>query len=452
VTNRLLGLGSALVTAIAMAGWGFPAAMAASDPVRPASTAPPTTATTSTGTPVTIPISPAGSLGNYNLSSSSYAIAWRFVLAEDTTIDRWYFAVNGEGADCAGGRDGYGSGDGGIHLGRITAVDPNTGFPTATLAAEQVNACEAYERAKREFALPDRHQAQYVQFAPTALKAGTMYAFVLTNVDPDPGDGGGDSGNHMSPNLNFADVDDMGPHARNTLDAAAPGAAYGVDPRETVMWSDDNASTWQFGDDVGWYAPDDGNGAMWPGGYRVAGGTNVPHGWKYMNWPEERTVSVQYTAAVDGVLVQAGGASSEDDVGVVTVRNLDTGESATTADLGTGLVGSALSQAVKVDAGQVYEVSTDGDVDTGSASPWDQIFDASASGPTQDVSSCPDCRHAADRPMLYALRSVSSGETSENPAQRSPPTTTVVIVAITAVVAAVVALLGRRRGWWRQQH
>ena len=60
-----------------------------------------------------MPISPAGYLGQFNLSSPSYAIANRFVPAQNVTIDRWYYAVNGEGSDCIGGRSGYGAGNGG---------------------------------------------------------------------------------------------------------------------------------------------------------------------------------------------------------------------------------------------------------------------------------------------------------------------------------------------------
>jgi hypothetical protein len=402
--NRLVGLGSALGATFALSMIllipGDP--VAGPDPYRLTSTrldvpaAPPTTSSP-------VPISPAGGLGNFNLSSSSYAIARRFVLTEDTTIDLWYFAINGEGADCVDGRDGYGSGNGGIHLGRIMAVDQHTGLPTETLASEEVNACDAFERAKEEFDLGDRHQAHYIEFAPITLQADTMYAFVLTNVDPDPGDGGGDSaGNHMSPNLNFADLDDMGPHGRNTLDASAPGAAYGVDPRETTMWSENSGETWTFGDEVGWYGKDDGDGGMWPSGYRIAGGENVAHGWIYMNWPDEGPASVSYTAAADGVLTEAGGASSEDDVGVVTVTNVDTGVAAATADLETGLVKSTLDRPVPVTRGQIYVVSTDGDVDTGSADDWDRVFDFSTPRTRQAVSSCPDCSAAADRPMLYA--------------------------------------------------
>lgn len=389
-----------------------PAAPAPITPTPPSTPAPPVAPAQPGGeSPLTpaatgyrgVPISPAGFLGQFNLSSSSYVMANRFILASDVTIDRWYFAMNGEGANCVGGRDGYGSGNGGVHYGRIVNVDQSTGLPTEeVLASETVNACEAYERIRSEFGLSSTHQAQYVEFPPLALQAGQMYAFVLSNTDPDPGSGGGaSSGNHMSPNLNFADLEEMGPHGANTLDPNAPEAAYGLDPRETTMWSEDSGTTWQFGDRVGWYDVGDGSGRMWPGGYRVAGGSNVPHGWVYMNWPGEGAATITHTATTDASLTEAGGASSDGGVGVITVENLDTGVTATTESLSTGLVSGPLSQSVPVATGQRYEVRTSGVVDTGSAGFWDQIFELGTAGSAYE-SDCSNCNSPTDRPMLYA--------------------------------------------------
>jgi hypothetical protein len=351
-----------------------------------------------------VPISPAGYLGQFNLSSPSYAIANRFVPAQNVTIDRWYYAVNGEGADCIEGRSGYGAGDGGVEFGRIVNVSQDTGLPTNTvLGAEQINGCDAQKRAAAEFGLPDDHQVHFVQFAPVALKAGQMYAFVLSNVDPDPGDGGSSpDGNHMSANLNFANLAEMGPNGKNTLDANAAGATYGLDPRSTTMWSNDSGSTWKFGDQVGWYSDGNGQGRMWPGGYRVAGGPNIPNGWPYMNWPREGPAKVTFTAPSEETLVRAGGASSSKDVGVITVQNLDTNVSATTPEFSKGLVGGALSQPVTVAKGQRYVVSTDGSVDTGSAEFWDRVYDLNSVEGASYTSSCQACADPLDRPMLYA--------------------------------------------------
>ena len=361
----------------------------------------------------TIPISPAGHLGNFNLSSSSYAIARRFVLPSNATIDRWYYAINAEGADCVDGRDGYGHGDGGIEYGRIVEVDNATGLPTATvLGGEQVNGCEAQRRAAQEFRLSENHQIHFVQFPAVPLAANQMYAFVLSNVDADPGNGGASSdGNYTSANLNFAELDQMGPNGKNTLDPNSPGATFDLDPRETTMWSDDSGATWKFGDEVGWYDVGNGEGRMWPGGYRIAGGPNVPAGWVYMNWPDEGQASITYTALNNETLTYAGGASSEEDVGVIRVENLETGDSAATENLGTGLVGGTLSKPVPVTEGQRYVVSSDGTVDTGSADFGEKVFDFGPEGPGGYESSCPACDSPQDHPMLYA----SSGSAASQP-------------------------------------
>ncbi|MGD9526939.1 hypothetical protein [Pseudonocardia sp.] len=435
-------LAGAAVTAAVVGVLALTLAAAAGATVAPADSTP-------QGSVTSIPISPAGGLGQMNLSSSDYGIARRFVLPQDVTIDRWYFAVNGEGSECVGGRDGYGSGDGGTWLGSIVTVDPATGLPTDdVLASEQVNACVAYERAGREFGLSNRHQAQYVQFPPLALKADTLYAFVLRNVDSSPGDGGGDSvGNHMSPNLDVARLAEMGPNGRNTLDPRATGAVYGVDPRETTMWTGDAGQTWEFGSDIGWYRLGKDRGGWWPSGYRIAGGDNVAHGWAYMNWPDDESASVTLTAAADGVLVEAGGASDNENVGVITVENDQTGASGRTTDLGPGLVSGTLDHPVQVLRGQQYTVSNSGEVDIGSGDPWGRVFNTPEPG--ADASTCPDCAEPTDRPMLYA--STINTETAAAPGapgsgMASAMSTALVIGAVVAAAAGVATLLLLRRG------
>jgi hypothetical protein len=168
------------------------------------------------------------------------------------------------------------------------------------------------------------------------------------------------------------------------------------------MWSDDSGSTWKFGDQVGWYSDGNGQGRMWPGGYRIAGGPNIPNGWPYMNWPRDGAAQITFTASSEQTLVRAGGASSKQAVGVITVHNLDTNVSATTGDLGNGLVGGPLSQPVSVAKGQRYVVSTEGSVDTGSAEFWDRVYDLSSVEGGSYTSSCEACADPLDHPMLYA--------------------------------------------------
>lgn len=353
---------------------------------------------------LTIPISPAGGLGQFNLSSNAYQIANRFVLPQGVTVDRWYFAINGEGADCVGGRRGYGNGNGGLEYGRIVEVDQSTGLPTSTiLGSERVNACDNYDRAMSEFGLEREHQVQFVQFTPVTLRANTMYAFVLSNEDPDPGDGrDGPTGNYMSPNLNLGDLKQFGPNARNTLEATATGAVDNLDPRETTMWSSDQGLTWSFGDRVGWYQVGNGSGRLWPGGYRIAGGANLPRGWPYMNWPSDGPGSITITAPVSHTFTIAGGSSSSGKVGVITVTNDSTGDSATTESLGAGLVNGSLSKPVAVAKGETYTIETRGTVGTGSAASWDKIYKLGTIQPFVYTSSCRECGSPQDHPMLYA--------------------------------------------------
>jgi hypothetical protein len=356
-----------------------------------------------------IPVSPAGYLGNFNLTSRSYVMANRFVLDKDTTIDRWYANIVGEGTDCVGGRTGYGDGNGGTLYGRIVEVDQSTGRPTGTvLGEERVNGCESWRRAKAEFSLIQTHAAHFFQFSPVTLRGNKMYAFLLSNVDPNPGYGawrsGADNGNHMSTDHNFAPLSQMGPHGTNTLDPNAPGALYGLDPRETTMWSSDTGGSWKFGDQVGWYQLGNGRGRMWTGaGYRVAGtNKNVAHGWPYNNDPGEGSATVTFKSSPKAVTItQAGGSSSAGGVGTVTVTNLRTGESGSTSSLGTGLSRGSLSRPVHVAVGDSYTIKNTGVVDTGDGHRA-RVFGLGQESPFLYSSSGSKVAQQYDRPMLFA--------------------------------------------------
>lgn len=356
-----------------------------------------------------IPVSPAGFLGNFNLTSRSYVVANRFVLDRQRTIDRWYANVVGEGTDCVGGRTGYGDGDGGTLWGRIVEVNQTTGMPTGVvLGEERVNGCTSWQRAKNEFSLIQTHAAQYFQFPAVTLEADRMYAFLLSNVHSNPGSGGwisgGDNGNHMSTDHNFAPLSQMGPHGRNNLDPAAPGALYGLDPRETTMWSGDTGSSWKFGDQVGWYQIGNGQGRMWTGaGYRIASsGENVAHGWPYNNDPGEAAATVTFKNAPKAVTVtRAGGSSSTGNVGVVTVKNLRTGVQGQTASLGTGVQRGNLSTSVPIAAGDSYTVANSGVVDTGDGHRAN-VFKLGQKSPFEYSSSGSQVSSSTDMPMLFA--------------------------------------------------
>lgn len=332
------------------------------------------------------PLAPSGGLGQYNLSKNNYVMGFRFVFDKQQTIDRWYFSINGEGASCVGGRTGYGNGNGGMHYGRIVEVDQTTGLPTSTvLASESVNGCTAHNRAKSEYGLNTDHQIHFVQFSnPVTIQPDKMYAFLLSNTDPNPGcssSSGGSCGNHMSPNLNYASVSQLGPNGRNNVDRDAPGATYGLDPRETVLWSKDTGQSWIFGDGVGWYDTNDGNTMMWIVGYRPVGGQGTAHGWPWFNWPGESSgQTVTFKNSPKSVtLTHAGGSGSS--VGTITVTNTSTGVSGKTSSLGSGMVRGQLDKPVPVAAGQSYTVRASGSVEMGASTGTKEAFGLGSRAP-----------------------------------------------------------------------
>ena len=354
-----------------------------------------------------IPVSPAGYLGQFNLSSRSYQIANRFVLDDTQTIDRWYQTLIAEGTTCVGGRGGYGHGNGGLLWGRIVEVNQTTGLPTGrVLAEERVNGCTGWLRAKNEFGLPQLHSTQYFQFPAVTLQANRMYAFLLSNLDPNPGNGGGGTagGNHLSADTNFAKLSQMGPHGKNNLNPNASGAMYGLDPRETTMWSDNSGGNWDFGDQVGWYQQGSGEGRMWNGaGYRIAGShVNVAHGWPYINWPGEGSATVTMKNSPKAVTVtRAGGASSNGSVGTVTVRNTRTGVSGRTSSLGSGVQRGTLDNPVPIARGDSYTITNTGVVDTGDGGKA-PVFGLGNRGAFDYASSGSQVSASTDRPMLFA--------------------------------------------------
>jgi hypothetical protein len=162
-----------------------------------------------------------------------------------------------------------------------------------------------------------------------------------------------------------------GPNGRNTLDRNAPGAMAGLDPREAVAWSTDGGLSWGWGREVG--------AGPVPGDYSGSGDDGVRLPW--YAWQEQSGAPLQsnqpyyaYTARgsytlrlksapVATKLTEAGGyAPAGASVGVVTVKNVRTGQVGTTASLGTGMAKGTLSPPVDVAAGDTYEISNSGTV------------------------------------------------------------------------------------------
>ncbi len=334
-----------------------------------------------------------GGAANYNLSSNSYVMAQRIVFGTDKTIDRWYYDVKLECLSWVGGsRCGYATGTAGMTYGRIVNVDQNTGLPllNSVLASETVATRTVHERARNEYGLVNNHQIHFVQFAPVTLKANQMYAFLVSNPDPNPGVGGSTlTGNHWSVNINLAPLSSAGPLGRNICADSARGtrgcneysrevggSIAGLDPREATTWSQDGGKTWRFGAGVGWYNESSADAKIWYQGYREVGQAPDPYGgWPHLSWAPPCTgCKVTFKNATKAVTInKAGGfagdgayGTSSAGIGVITVRNETTGVSGKTASLGGGGWQSGnLDNPVPVRAGDSVSLTNTGSVHIG---------------------------------------------------------------------------------------
>ena len=266
------------------------------------------------------------------------------------------------------GRIGYAHGDGGVIRARLVTVKPN-GEPDLShvLGEESVNAVRRYKESKQAYGAPGRNQLLHFNLGGARLAAETMYAVVFSNASRDP------YSNYFSTNLPATRQSVAGPNGRNNLDPNAPGAVAGLDAREAVTWSSNGGSNWVWGWRVGggnlfgYYAASptgDGGPRMpwygWQEGPRAAPRSNQP----YFAYAEAGSYTLVARRAPKAVtLTEAGGyAPKGAQVGVVTVRNITTGQTARTGSLGGGLAKGRLTHPVKVAAGQSYEISNSGTV------------------------------------------------------------------------------------------
>ena len=168
------------------------------------------------------------------------------------------------------------------------------------------------------------------------LKASTPYAMVYRNVHSDP------VHNFSSTNSLTVKESEAGPNGRNNLDPNAPGAIAGLDPREAVAWSTNDGASWTWGRQVG----------PCYGSTTTDDGTRLPHyAWQssptgkpksnqpYSSYwgPARLHADLALGAAPHHVHEAGGYAPVGKSVGVVTVRNLRTGQTGHTAALGSGI-------------------------------------------------------------------------------------------------------------------
>jgi hypothetical protein len=346
-------------------------------------------------------------VGVYNVNNSAltqgpsriYAI--RFVLDRPTRIDRFYSGMNWEGvyADASGrpapdeirssalrkgypspappadlpaawspgtGRLHYAHGTGGVIRVRLVPMKPD-GTPDLAhvLAEDTYQALGRYRQLKARFDFSGRSGLVYSDFGGVPVAGGVPYFVTYQNVDSAPRQ------NFVSMNSPVTSVEAAGPNGRNTLDPDARGAIAGLDPRETVAWSLDGGERWGFGRAVG--------GGPVPGDYTMSGDDAVRLPWYAWQEPGSRALHAnqpyyayhetgRYTVRLRSAprattLTEAGGYGPEGSaVGVVTVRNLRTGATGTTARLGSGMASGRLDPPVRVERGDSYEISNTGTV------------------------------------------------------------------------------------------
>jgi hypothetical protein len=307
-------------------------------------------------------------VNNQVMNSAGYVYAIRFVIDEDTTVDRFISGFNLEGTDQLGGRTGYADGNGGTIRARLVALRPD-GTPdmSQVLAEETVGAVQRYQESKLAYGAPGKTQLLYFNMGGVSVSGGQAYAMTYQNVDSSP------ASNWFSENSPTVKESVAGPNATNTLDPNAPGAIAGLDPREAVAWSRDSGKTWVWGrragegSTPGAYAgsatSDDGTRLPWYG-WQAAPGAAPQSNQPYYAYAESGSYTLRLRSApVSVTLTEAGGyAPTGSSAGVLTVRNLSTGETGRTASLGSGLVRGTLDNPVAVKAGQSYEISNSGRV------------------------------------------------------------------------------------------
>jgi hypothetical protein len=298
-------------------------------------------------------------VGNTTLQSRDRLVATRFVLDRPTRIYRWWDNMDLGGADppAVANGTGYALGDGGRMRLRITTVKRD-GTPNLrrVLASESVNATRRNNQARRLNRIANPSDLAYFNLRGVRLRANRMYAAVFDNVARRP------SRNFYSKNFPLMNLADGGPNARNTLDPDAPGAVAGLDPREVVMRSFDRGRSWTFAR----YDADDPDSTMqvpwygWQSCARCVPQSNQPY-YAYGQYGSYNLVAHDAPHAV--TLTRAGGyAPANSAVGVVTVRNLTTGESASTPPLGSGIATGPLDRPLRIDAGTDFEISSPGTV------------------------------------------------------------------------------------------
>ena len=203
----------------------------------------------------------------------------------------------------------------------------------------------------------------YIECQGAKLKAGVPYIMVYRNVADL--NGLSPTGNFFSHNSIGVNAAAAGPHDRNTLDANAPGAILGLDPREALCWTDNGGTLWEWGSRVGHYKGSGDYGTRMPHYALLAKGDSRPRlsGQPFTAYAVKGNFKLRYKASTAGSYAKAGGyAPSGSNIGVVTVRNERTGASASTPSLPSGYAKGNLSAPVPRLAGDPILITHSGTV------------------------------------------------------------------------------------------
>jgi hypothetical protein len=315
-----------------------------------------------------IPVA-AANVNDQNLKNANWRYGLRFVLDDDTKLYRFFVgfkALGARGVFDDQGTGGYGKGDGGVMNAQLVTVKadgtPNLGN---VRAQETVTAQQRYAQIKSNYGISTVSGQVYFDFGGVPLKANTMYAVVIRNVARDP------ASNFFSINSPTMKESEAGPNGYNNLDAGKRGAVGGLDPREAVTWSTDGGTSWVWGRlaGQGYYtgsaSSDDGTRLPFYGWTSTAGNVKPRSNQPYTNYWQKCTgcTLTLHDAPRAVTLTQAGGyAPVGSRVGVVTVKNLRTGQVGRTAPLGSGVARGSLTPPVRIANGDTYTITTAGTV------------------------------------------------------------------------------------------
>ena len=300
------------------------------------------------------------------MKAAGYRALLRFVPDATITIDRFYFGFKLRGASCwDAGAAGYGAATAGSLRREPRGHRRGHGTPDDDPHDRDGERCTRHERGGGR---GRRKRSRLVWVNPAATLAGDkMYGLVVSNAHANP------AGNFFSFNMPLADTTLAGPHARNELDARAPGAILSLDPREHVAWSTDGGTTWRYGSDNGQYHSYMNNNdhahpatRMPQYGWRRSDGVTVAQQPYYAYNDDCIGCSVTYAnARYARTFTEVGGwIASGTNVGALTFTNTSTGGSAScTPSQGYGFRTCTLPSPMSVAVGQDYRVSSTGSVE-----------------------------------------------------------------------------------------